>query len=104
MPVDGASGGVFVDPDPATLEHVRTRQQRRQQFEQSLDEYRRLPPVTEDGVQIRLEANAESPDDAMRAREAGADGIGLFCLEILLGGGGDGGVAGGKKIFAHYPP
>ena len=86
--VDGASGEVFVDPDPATLEHVRTRQQRREKFEQSLDEYRRLPPVTEDGVQIRLEANVESPDDAMRAREAGAEGIGLFRSEFLLAWGG----------------
>jgi phosphotransferase system enzyme I (PtsI) len=86
--VDGASGEVFVDPDPATLEHIRTRQQRREKFEQSLDEYRRLPPVTEDGIQIRLEANVESPDDAMRAREAGAEGIGLFRSEFLLTWGG----------------
>jgi phosphotransferase system enzyme I (PtsI) len=86
--VDGASGEVFVDPDPGTLEHIRTRQQRREKFEQSLDEYRRLPPVTEDGIQIRLEANVESPDDAMRAREAGAEGIGLFRSEFLLTWGG----------------
>src|SRR4051812_37913737 len=86
--VDGASGEGFVEPDPATLEHIRARQQRREQFEQSLDEYRRLPPVTEDGVQIRLEANVESPDDAVRAREAGADGIGLFRSEFLLAWGG----------------
>jgi len=86
--VDGASGEVFVDPDPATLEHIRARQQRREKFEQSLDEYRRLPPVTEDGIQIRLEANVESPDDAMRAREAGAEGIGLFRSEFLLAWGG----------------
>ncbi len=88
LAVDGASGEVFVDPDPATLEHVRTRQQRREQYEQSLDEYRRLPPVTEDGIQIRLEANIESPDDALRAREAGAEGIGLFRSEFLLAWGG----------------
>jgi phosphoenolpyruvate-protein phosphotransferase (PTS system enzyme I) len=88
LAVDGATGEVFVDPDPATLEHVRTRQQRREQYEQSLDEYRRLPPVTEDGVQIRLEANVESPDDALRAREAGAEGIGLFRSEFLLAWGG----------------
>ena len=88
LAVDGASGEVFVDPDPATLEHVRARQQRREQYEQSLDEYRRLPPVTEDGVQIRLEANVESPDDALRAREAGAEGIGLFRSEFLLAWGG----------------
>lgn len=86
--VDGASGEVFVDPDPATLDHIRTRQQRREKFEQSLDEYRRLPPVTEDGIPIRLEANAESPDDAIRAREAGAEGIGLFRSEFLLAWGG----------------
>jgi phosphotransferase system enzyme I (PtsI) len=86
--VDGATGDVFVDPDPAELDHVRGRQQRREAYEQSLDEYRRLPPVTADGVQIRLEANVESPDDALRAREAGADGIGLFRSEFLLAGGG----------------
>jgi phosphotransferase system enzyme I (PtsI) len=87
--VDGASGEVFVDPDPAVLEHVRGRQQRRAAYEQSLNEYRRLAPVTADGVQIRLEANVESPDDAVRAREAGADGIGLFRSEFLIAAGGE---------------
>jgi phosphotransferase system enzyme I (PtsI) len=88
LAVDGATGEVFVDPDPATLEHVRTRQQRREQYEQSLVEYRRLAPVTEDGVQIRVDANVESPDDAVRAREAGAEGVGLFRSEFLLAWGG----------------
>jgi phosphotransferase system enzyme I (PtsI) len=88
LAVDGATGEVFVDPDSATLEHVRARQQRRAQYEQSLEEYRRLAPVTEDGIQIRVDANVESPDDAVRAREAGAEGIGLFRSEFLLAGGG----------------
>jgi phosphotransferase system enzyme I (PtsI) len=88
LAVDGATGEVFVDPDPAALVHVKGRQQRRAAYEQSLDEYRRLTPVTEDGVQIRLEANVESPDDAVRARERGAEGIGLFRAEFLLAGGG----------------
>jgi phosphoenolpyruvate-protein phosphotransferase (PTS system enzyme I) len=86
--IDGATGEVFVDPDPAALEHVQGRQQRRAAYEQSLDEYRRLAPVTADGVQIRLEANVESPDDAVRARDGGADGIGLFRSEFLLAGAG----------------
>ena len=84
LAVDGATGEIFIDPDPAALEHIKARQQRRVEYEQSLDEYRRLAPVTEDGVQIRLEANVESPDDARRAREGGADGIGLFRSEFLL--------------------
>jgi phosphotransferase system enzyme I (PtsI) len=87
--VDGATGDVFVDPNPPELDHLRGRQQRRAAYEQSLNEYRGLPAVTEDGIQIRLEANTESPDDARRAREAGADGIGLFRSEFLLAGAGD---------------
>jgi phosphotransferase system enzyme I (PtsI) len=86
--VDGASGEVIVDPDTDTLAHVLTRQQRRRAYEQSLDEYRVLPAVTEDGVEVRLEANIEAPEDAARATERGAEGIGLFRSEFLLAGGG----------------
>jgi len=86
--VDGSTGDVYVDPDPAELRQIETRRQRRAAYEQSLDEYRRLPAVTEDGLAIRLEANIETPDDAVRARERGAEGIGLFRSEFLLAGGG----------------
>jgi phosphoenolpyruvate-protein phosphotransferase (PTS system enzyme I) len=101
LAVDGATGEVFVDPDPAVLEHVRARQQRRAAYEQSLNEYRRLSPVTADGVQIRLEANVESPDDAVRAREGGADGIGLFRSEFLLAGGGQDGLTEEAQYLAY---
>jgi phosphotransferase system enzyme I (PtsI) len=101
LAVDGASGEVFVDPDPAALEHVRGRQQRRERYEQSLDEYRRLPSVTEDGVQIRLEANVESPDDSVRAREAGAEGIGLFRSEFLLAWGGPPALSEEAQVVAY---
>ena len=101
LAVDGESGEVFVDPDPATLEQIRRRQQQRTAYEQSLDEYRRLPPVTADGVAIRLEANAEAPDDAARARERGADGIGLFRSEFLLAGGGQAGLTEESQYAAY---
>ena len=86
--VDGTTGEVIVDPDPDTLMQIQARQKRRQAYEQSLDEYRGLAAVTEDGVEIRLEANIESADDAVRAIERGAEGIGLFRSEFLLAGGG----------------
>jgi phosphotransferase system enzyme I (PtsI) len=86
LAVDGGTGDVFVDPDPEVLEQVRARQQQRVEFEHSLDEYRELPAITEDGVRIRLDANVESPDDARRARESGAEGVGLFRSEFLLAG------------------
>jgi phosphotransferase system enzyme I (PtsI) len=86
--VDGTTGDVLVDPDAAELDRMRGRQQKHAAFEQSLEEYRRLPAVTEDGVSIRLEANIEAPEDARRAHDAGAEGIGLFRSEFLLAGGG----------------
>jgi phosphotransferase system enzyme I (PtsI) len=86
--VDGTTGEVIVGPDDATVSQIRVRARQRQAFEESLDEYRRLPSVTADGVLMRLEANIESPDDAQRARERGADGIGLFRSEFLLAAGG----------------
>ncbi len=101
LAVDGATGDVFVYPDADDLDHVRGRQQRRAAYEQTLDGYRRLPPVTEDGVQIRLEANVESPDDAVRARERGADGIGLFRSEFLLAGGGQAALTEAAQYSAY---
>ena len=86
--VDGTTGEVVVEPDPETLEQIETRQRRRRAYEESLDEYRDLPAITEDGVEIRLEANIEAPDDTARARERGAEGIGLFRSEFLLTAGG----------------
>jgi len=82
--VDGTTGEVIIDPDEATLGHIRLKGRQREELEQSLDEFRRLPGITADGLAIRLEANIESPGDAERARERGADGIGLFRSEFLL--------------------
>jgi len=45
------------------------------------------PAVTVDGLQLRLDANIEFPDDLAAARYAGAEGIGLYRSEFLLMGG-----------------
>src|SRR4030095_4679495 len=87
--VDGVAGDVFVDPDGETLTQIRARQQRQQADERALDEFRSLASITEDGVESRLEANIKPPDDAVRATERGAAGIGLFRSEFLLAGAGE---------------
>jgi phosphotransferase system enzyme I (PtsI) len=99
--VDGTTGEVIVTPDEATIAQIRVRGQKRARFEESLDEFRRLPGVTADGVPIRLEANIESPDDALRAQERGADGIGLFRSEFLLAGGGHAALAEEAQYDAY---
>jgi phosphotransferase system enzyme I (PtsI) len=99
--VDGSTGDVLIDPDERSLVEVAALQRRREAYEQSLDEYRRLAAVTEDGIAIRLEANIESPDDAGRARERGAEGIGLFRSEFLLAGSGQGALTEESQYVAY---
>jgi phosphotransferase system enzyme I (PtsI) len=99
--VDGSSGEVLVDPGPEALAQITARQRRREAYERSLNEYRRLPAVTEDGVAIRLEANIETPADAARARDRGAEGIGLFRSEFLLAGGGQGALTEESQYAAY---
>jgi phosphotransferase system enzyme I (PtsI) len=82
--VDGSSGDVLIDPPPDVLAELETRSQKRRAYERSLDEYSTLPAVTIDGTPIRIEANVELPEEAARARERGAEGIGLYRSEFLL--------------------
>jgi phosphotransferase system enzyme I (PtsI) len=93
LAVDGTTGEVLIEPNAEMLEQVEARQHRRRAYEQTLDEYRELPAVTEDGVEIRIEANIEAPEDTARARERGAEGVGLFRSEFLVTGAGPGALA-----------
>jgi phosphotransferase system enzyme I (PtsI) len=99
--VDGLTGEVFVEPDAETLAQARARQQRLLAYEATLEAFRGLPAITEDGVAIRLEANIESPDDAARALERGAAGIGLFRSEFLLAGSGPAGLTEETQYEAY---
>jgi len=84
--VDGTSGVVLVDPAPEVLAELETRSRKRRAYEQSLDDLGDLPAITVDGTPIRIEANVELPEEAARARERGAEGIGLYRSEFLLAG------------------
>jgi phosphotransferase system enzyme I (PtsI) len=84
--VDGSTGAVWIDPPPAQLAELEARSKQRRAYERSLDDYAALPAVTVDGTAIRIEANVELPEEAARARQRGAEGIGLYRSEFLLAG------------------
>jgi phosphotransferase system enzyme I (PtsI) len=83
--VDGSRGDLLVEPSAPTLEDYRALKDKELQEEQRLQDNRPLPSVTRDGVEVRLLANVEFADDAATGLLYGAQGIGLFRSEYLLG-------------------
>ncbi|MFA5663434.1 phosphoenolpyruvate--protein phosphotransferase [Castellaniella sp.] len=84
--VDGVQGHVLVNPCGNAL---REYEQRRVAFELErgeLEALRFAPAVTLDGVQVRIEANIEMPEEAPTVLSSGAQGIGLFRTEFLFMG------------------
>jgi len=83
--VDGTGGRVVVEPTAPTLEGFRAVQQQNEREEERLQATSALPALTRDGVRVSLQANAEFPAEADTAVLYGAEGIGLFRSEYLLG-------------------
>jgi phosphotransferase system enzyme I (PtsI) len=83
--VDGSRGEVVVDPSESALASYRAAQEQDRLEDQRLQLTRTLPAVTRDGVAVRLQANVEFPDEADTALRYGAEGIGLFRSEYLIG-------------------
>jgi phosphotransferase system enzyme I (PtsI) len=83
--VDGTRGDVLVEPSAPTLEDYRALHDRERLEESRLQDNRPLPSVTLDGVGIRLLANVEFAEEAATGLLYGAEGIGLFRSEYLLG-------------------
>ncbi len=83
--VDGARGVVVVEPSAPALDRFRAAQAEEEREERRLEATRGLRAVTRDGVALRLRANLEFVEEAQGAARAGAEGIGLFRSEYLLG-------------------
>ncbi|MDP1612698.1 MAG: phosphoenolpyruvate--protein phosphotransferase [Sulfuritalea sp.] len=82
--VDGTRGVLIVDPDQGVLQEYRLR---KTELELERSKLKRLVTGrsrTLDGEDVELHANIELPQDAERAREVGADGVGLFRTEFLF--------------------
>jgi phosphotransferase system enzyme I (PtsI) len=82
--VDGTRGVLIVDPDSGVLAEYRLR---KTELELERSKLKRLVSGrsrTLDGETVELHANIELPQDAERAKEVGADGVGLFRTEFLF--------------------
>lgn len=82
--VDGRTGALFVDPDPGILEEYRKQRIDLQAFAKELLRYSDLPAETRDGVEIRMLANVDKPEEIPDALHYGAEGVGLYRTEFLF--------------------
>jgi phosphoenolpyruvate-protein phosphotransferase (PTS system enzyme I) len=81
--VDGTRGVLIADPDKRTLNHYRRRQREERRYITGLKKLKRSHAITQDGVEIDLQANIELPRDFETVREVGASGVGLYRTEFL---------------------
>jgi phosphoenolpyruvate-protein phosphotransferase len=82
--IDGETGEISVDPSPADLRELADRQALRGSRDRAAAALRGRTATTADGQRIPLLANIRSPEDAARALETGAEGVGLFRTEYLF--------------------
>jgi phosphotransferase system enzyme I (PtsI) len=81
--VDGGEGTVVIDPAPETVGHYEARREALFRERRTLGRLRKLPAVTRDGIEVRLEANLDLPAELDQAIANGAMGLGLVRSEFL---------------------
>lgn len=81
--VDGETGTVILHPTPEVLERYRSRQAELQRRDLDLRATRELEARTRDGVEIKLMANIDLPEEISDISCFGASGVGLYRSEFL---------------------
>ncbi|MEM9860538.1 MAG: phosphoenolpyruvate--protein phosphotransferase [Myxococcota bacterium] len=82
--VDAFAGEVFGTPSDSQRRNAERQHARHVVQRTRLDRRGREPAVTRDGVAVAVGANLEFPEEARLAKEAGAEGVGLFRTEFLF--------------------
>jgi phosphoenolpyruvate-protein phosphotransferase len=82
--IDGETGEVALNPNEKARAEFEARAQALAARREAAAALRGKPAATADGRRVLLLANIGSPEDAPRAIEMGAEGVGLFRTEFLF--------------------
>ena len=83
MVVDGHAGKVIIDPDEELLNHYYERQYQLERYYKEVARCAELPAETEDGYNIKIQANIELLEEVVAVIDNGAEGVGLYRTEYL---------------------
>lgn len=81
--VDGDTGTVILHPTEEVVREYRARKEQIERRDRDLLATRELAAVTRDGVEIRLMANIDLPEEVEEVACYGANGVGLYRSEFL---------------------
>ncbi|WCM93861.1 phosphoenolpyruvate--protein phosphotransferase [Acidovorax sp. NCPPB 2350] len=82
--LDGYRGRLYVAPSETALVEARERIARLARRQEAEARTRREPAITTDGHTVEIAANVNRADQAAKALEAGAEGVGLMRTEFLF--------------------
>lgn len=82
--LDGYRGRLYVAPSEIALVEARTHIARLARLQEEEARSRQLPATTTDGHTVEIAANVNRADQAVKALEAGAEGVGLMRTEFLF--------------------
>ncbi|WP_343591808.1 phosphoenolpyruvate--protein phosphotransferase [Paracidovorax wautersii] len=82
--LDGYRGRLYVGPSETALIEARDRMDRLARRQEEEARTRQQPATTTDGHTVEIAANANRADQAVKALEAGAEGVGLMRTEFLF--------------------
>lgn len=82
--VDGKAGLVWIEPDASTKETVRRERAHQASQQRKAQAAAHQPAKTQSGTRIEVAANVSRSEDAARAADGGADGVGLLRTEFLF--------------------
>jgi phosphotransferase system enzyme I (PtsI) len=82
--LDGDTGEIDIRPSRASVAAAGRRLAALRERAARQDTQKDLPAMTRDGKRVPVFANIGAPDEAVKARELGAEGIGLFRTEFLF--------------------
>lgn len=82
--LDGTEGYAVADPDEDALSHFEQKQRNNAAEAALLEEYKHVEARTKDGKRIEIAVNIGSAEEAGKAIEWGAEGVGLFRTEFLF--------------------
>lgn len=82
--LNGDEGSLMVDPDETAILSAETKVKQLYQQRRAAEKQAVNPAITTDGHRVEVAANIGDLDDARRAAQSGAEGIGLLRTEFLF--------------------